>query len=55
MKLIWKPVTECDNDNGNHTVWSVEVNHAVYGKYLWISMDNGVLGKSLVDTKEALV
>lgn len=42
MKLIWNPVTECDDDNGNHTVWSTEVNHAVYGKYLWISMDDGL-------------
>ena len=42
MKLIWKPITECDDDNGNHTVWSVEVNHAVYGKYLWISIDDGL-------------
>ena len=42
MKLIWKPVTECDDDNENHTVWSAEVNHAVYGKYLWISMDDGL-------------
>ena len=24
MKLIWKPVTECDDDNGSHTVWSAE-------------------------------
>jgi hypothetical protein len=42
MKLIWKPITECDDDNGNHTVWSAEVNHPTYGKYLWISMDDGL-------------
>lgn len=43
MKLIWKPITECDDENGNHTVWSAEVNHSNYGRYLWISMrENGL-------------
>lgn len=42
MKLKWEPLWECDDDEGNHTSWSAEINHPTYGKYVWISIaENG--------------
>lgn len=38
MKLKWEPLWECDDDVGNHTSWSAEINHPTYGKYVWISI-----------------
>lgn len=34
--LDWKPVIDCDDEDGNHTCWSTEINHPKYGKYAWI-------------------
>lgn len=39
-KLKWKVIHDCDDDEGNATCWSTEINHPRYGKYAWIS-DNG--------------
>ena len=39
-KLKWKVIHDCDDDEGNVTCWSTEINHPRYGKYAWIS-DNG--------------
>lgn len=36
-KKQWKIVHECDDDNGNPTQWSLEINHSKYGKYCWIT------------------
>ena len=42
MKLKWEPLWECDDDDGNHTAWSAEINHPTYGKYVWITLaENG--------------
>ena len=38
MKLKWEPLWECDDDDGNHTAWSAEINHPTYGKYVWITL-----------------
>ena len=38
MSLLWKPILECDDEEGNHTCWSAEVNHEKYGKFVWITM-----------------
>lgn len=35
--LKWKPIYECDDDDGNPTVWATEVNHHKYGKFIWIT------------------
>ena len=41
IKNQWKIVHECDDDNGNPTQWSLEINHHKYGKYCWITdMEN---------------
>lgn len=36
-KLNWEVIHECDDENGNPTVWSAEINHSLYGKYCWIT------------------
>ena len=36
-KLKWKIVHECDDEDGNPTQWSTEINHHKYGKYCWIN------------------
>ena len=36
-KLDWKIVHECDDEDGNPTQWSTEINHSKYGKYCWIN------------------
>ena len=33
----WKPVYECDDDEGNPTVWAIRIDHTRYGKFCWIS------------------
>lgn len=42
MSLLWIPVLDCDDDEGNHTCWSAEVNHEIYGRYIWITQFAGV-------------
>ncbi len=37
MKDEWEIVHDCDEDNGDPTSWSMEINHSKYGKYVWIS------------------
>lgn len=37
--MMWKPVLECDDEQGNHTVWAKEVNSTKYGKYVWIEIN----------------
>ena len=37
MKYNWIPVPECDDDDGNPTVWAAEVNSQKYGKFALIS------------------
>lgn len=42
-KLKWKIVHECDDEDGNPTQWSTEINHPKYGKFCWINdMGNGI-------------
>lgn len=36
-KLNWNIVHECDDEDGNPTQWSSEINHPKYGKYCWIN------------------
>lgn len=33
----WNVVHEGDTDNGKPTCWSLEINHDLYGKYIWIT------------------
>ena len=33
----WKIVHESDTDNGKPTCWALEINHKIYGKYVWIT------------------
>lgn len=35
-KLKWKIIHESDDEDGNPTQWSTEINHPKYGKYCWI-------------------
>lgn len=37
MKNKWSVVIECNDEDGNPTCWSLEINHKRYGKYVWIS------------------
>ncbi len=37
MKNKWTIVHDCDDDNGNPTCWSLEINHPQYGRYVWIA------------------
>lgn len=39
MKRRWNIVEECNDDNGNPTVWSKEFNHVKYGRYCWITFN----------------
>lgn len=36
----WNIIHECDDDNGQPTCWSKEINHQKYGKYVWISKES---------------
>lgn len=35
----WKTVQEANDDNENPTMWSKEINHPKYGKFVWIVLD----------------
>lgn len=35
----WDIIHECDDDNGQPTCWSKEINHPKHGKYVWISKE----------------
>lgn len=37
--MNWEPVLECDDEEGNHTVWAKEVNSKKYGRYIWIEIN----------------
>lgn len=37
MKKVWKIVHDADDENGNPTCWTREVNHPKYGRFVWIS------------------
>lgn len=37
MQHTWEVIHECDDDNGNPTCWTREINHDLYGQYVWIS------------------
>lgn len=39
-KLKWEPITDCDDENGNHTCYSAEINHPKYGRYVWLTLNN---------------
>lgn len=36
MQSIWSIIHECDDDNGNPTCWTQEINHDLYGQFVWI-------------------
>ena len=36
-KLKWEVVHDCNDEEGNPTQWSTEINHPKYGKYCWIN------------------
>ena len=40
-KLKWKIIHESDDEDGNPTQWSTEINHPKYGKYCWINDMDG--------------
>lgn len=48
MKNKWEIVHECDDEDGNPSVWCREINHEKYGRYCWIC-DKG--GHFSVDVK----
>ena len=33
----WKPVIDCDDDEGNPTVWAIRIDSYRYGRFCWIS------------------
>ena len=37
MKNKWEIVYEGDDEEGNPTCWALEINHSLYGKYVWIN------------------
>lgn len=37
-KAKWEIVHDCDDDEGNPSSWSLEINHEKHGKYIWISL-----------------
>lgn len=37
MSKKWNVIHDCDGENGEPTVWSLEIIHPVHGKYCWIS------------------
>ena len=37
MEIKWEIIHECDDEEGNPTCWALEINHSLYGKYVWIS------------------
>ena len=37
QKSNWKIIHDSDDDAGNPTLWSTEINHSKYGKYCWIN------------------
>ena len=39
-KNEWKIVHDMDDDDGNPTGWSLEINHKKYGKYIWITINS---------------
>lgn len=41
MRNKWSIVHESDDDNGNPTCWVSKINHEKYGKYVWISLQDG--------------
>lgn len=36
----WEVVHDCDDENGNPLCWVSEINHILYGKYIWISAND---------------
>jgi len=40
MKATWRVVEECNVD-GEATCWSSEINHPRYGRYVWITLNDG--------------
>jgi len=40
-KLNWQVMHDCDDENGNPTSWTADINHPYYGKYCWISDAGG--------------
>ena len=37
MKNKWEIIHEGDTDSGKPTSWALEINHEIYGKYVWIT------------------
>lgn len=42
MKNEWKIVHEGDDENGNPSIWSLEINHEKYGRWCWITDEGKV-------------
>lgn len=42
MKNKWEIVHEDDDENGNPSIWSLEINHEKYGRWCWISAEGKV-------------
>ena len=38
--MIWDELLECIDDEGNPTCWAARINHPVYGRFVWITLDN---------------
>lgn len=36
MKLKWRVIGECNDDDGNPTCWAAQVNSDTIGKFIWI-------------------
>lgn len=36
MKVKWKVIEECNDDDGTPTCWAAQVNSEKYGKFIWI-------------------
>ncbi len=34
---LWKPVLECDDEDGNPTVWAIRIDDEKYGRFCWIT------------------
>ena len=37
MKNKWEVIHECDDEDGNPTCWSMNIDHEKYGRFVWIT------------------
>ena len=40
MKNKWEVINECDDEEGNHTCWSMKIDHEKYGRFVWCTLNS---------------